>query len=149
MEDFLKDLKHSLRMFRQNAGFTFAAVAALVVGIAANTVIFSVVNSILLKPPPFPEAERLVLFMNTSPEGQGTGASPAKYNHWRAQSAVVEDVSAFATGVINLTSSDIPEQLRSGRVTADFFRLFGASIIEGRGFNHEEEMPNGPRVSSE
>ncbi|MEO8663302.1 MAG: ABC transporter permease, partial [Bryobacteraceae bacterium] len=147
MEDFLKDLKHSIRMFRQNAGFTFAAVAALAVGIAANTAIFSVVNSILLKPPPFPEAERIVLFMNTSPQGQGTGASPAKYNHWRSQSAVVEDVSAFATGVINLTSSDIPEQLRSGRVTADFFRLFGAPIIEGRGFNSQEEMPNGPRVA--
>ena len=85
MESFLKDLKHSLRMFGKSPGFTATAVAALAIGIGANTAIFSVVNAVLLKPPPFPEPERIVMFMNTSPRGQGAGASPAKFNHWRAQ----------------------------------------------------------------
>jgi predicted permease len=147
VETFLKDLKHSLRMFWQNRSFTLTAIAALAIGIGSNTAIFSVVNTVLLKPPPFPESERIVMFMNTSPQGQGPGASPAKFNHWRAQSDVVQDVSAFRTGVLNLTGGDVPEQLRSAQVTAAFFRLFGTPIIRGRGFTKEEDLPKAPRVT--
>jgi predicted permease len=147
VETFLKDLKHSFRMLGQNRAFTAAAVAALAVGIGSNTAIFSVVNTVLLKPPPFPDSDRIVMFMNTSPQGQGSAASPAKFNHWRDQSSVVQDVSAFRTGVVNLTGGDVPEQLRSAQVSADYFRLFGASIIRGRGFTVQEDLPKGPRVA--
>lgn len=147
LDTFFKDLKHSLRMFWQNRGFTAAAVAALAIGIGSNTAIFSVVNTVLLKPPPFPDPERIVMFMNTSPQGQGPGASPAKFNHWRAQSDVVQDVSSFRTGVLNLTGGDVPEQLRSAQVTVDYFRLFGAPFLLGRGFSAEEDLPNGPKVA--
>ena len=77
MDAFFKDLKHSLRMFGKNPAFTVAALAALALGIGTNTAIFSVVNAVLLKPVPFPEPDRLVMFMNTSPQGSGTAASPA------------------------------------------------------------------------
>jgi putative ABC transport system permease protein len=77
MEKLLQDLKHSLRAFRQSPGFTCAAVLALALGIGTNTAIFSVVNSVLLKPAPFPDPDRLILLENTSPQGSGTGASPA------------------------------------------------------------------------
>jgi putative ABC transport system permease protein len=146
MESFLRDLRHSLRMFRQNPGFTAAAVAALALGIGSNTAIFSVVNTILLKPPPFREAERIVLFMNTSPQGSGQGASPIKFAHWREQTSVVEDVSAFRSGVVNLTGGDVPEQLRSAQVSEAYFRTFSAPIIRGRGFSVEEDLPDGPKV---
>ena len=147
METLVKDLTHAIRMFRQNAAFTIAAVAALALGIAANTAIFSVVNAVLLKPVPFPEPDRLVMFMNTSPQGQGTAASPAKFQHWRSQAEVVEQAAAFRTGIVNLTDSGIPEQLRSGQVSVDYFRLFGAPIIQGRSFSAEEDAPGGPRVA--
>jgi len=147
MDTLLKDLKHSLRMFRENPGFTIAAVSALTVGVGLNTAVFSVVNAVLLKPPPFFEPDRIVMFMNTFKGGQGPGASPAKFNHWRAQTSVIQDVSVFRTGVLNLTGGDVPEQLRSGQVSADFFKLFGVPLSRGRGFTREEDLPNGPRVA--
>jgi putative ABC transport system permease protein len=146
METFLQDLKHSLRIFRQSPGFTAAAVAALTLGIGTNTAIFSVVNSVLLKPAPFPDPDRLVLFLNVSPQGSGGGASPTKFQHWREQTSVVQDVSAFRTGVVNLTGGTSPEQLNSGQVSSDFFRLFGAGTVIGRTFSQQEDLPNGPKV---
>src|SRR3954469_7781881 len=117
METFLQDLKHSLRLFRQSPGFTAAAVAALTLGIGANTAIFSVVNSVLLKPAPFPDPDRLVFFLNVSPQGSGPAASPAKFQHYREQTAIVQDVAAFRPGVVNLTSGTFPEQVQSEQVS--------------------------------
>jgi predicted permease len=147
MEKLLQDLKHSLRAFRQSPGFTCAAVLALALGIGTNTAIFSVVNSVLLKPAPFPDPDRLVLFENTSPQGSGTGASPAKFQHWREQTTVVQDVAAFATGVVNLTGGAYPEQLHSAQVSAGYFRLFGAPIVRGRTFTQQEDLPHGEKVA--
>src|SRR5687767_15400802 len=95
--NFSRDLKHSLRMFVQSPSFTLAAIAALTLGIGANTAIFSVVNAILLKPVAVPDADRVVVFMNVSPRGTGGGASQAKFHHYRQQTEVVQDVSAFNT----------------------------------------------------
>jgi len=147
METFLSDLRHSLRMFWQNRGFTAAAVAALALGIGSNTAIFSIVNTVLLKPPAFPEPDRIVVFLTTSTNGSGQGASPAKFNHWRAQSDVVELVSAHRQTTQNWTGNDTPEQLNAGQVSADYFKLFGATIIQGRAFSPAEDLPNGPHVT--
>lgn len=134
-------------MFAQNRAFTLAAVAALALGIAVTTAIFSVVNAVLLRPPPYPDADRIVMFMNTSPQGSGPGSSPAKFAHWRSQDAVVQEVSAYRTGVVNYTGGEIVEQLRSGQVSAEFFRLFGAPIEMGRTFSPAEDSPNGEHVA--
>jgi putative ABC transport system permease protein len=146
MDGFLKDLRHSLRAFVQSPAFTLAALAALTIGIAANTAIFSVVNAVMLRPVSFPDPDRVVAFMNVSPQGSGPGGSPARFMHWRAQSAVVQDVAAFNTGLVNFTGGTLPEQLRAGRVSADFFKLAGAPFALGRGFTAEEDLPNGPRA---
>jgi putative ABC transport system permease protein len=147
MEAFIKDLKHSLRMFAQSPAFSLAAVAALTLGIGANTAIFSVVNAVLLQPVAVPDSERVVVFQNVSPRGTGGGASPAKFAHYRRQTEITQDVSAFNTGVMNFTGGNFPEQLRSGRVSADFFKLTGAPVLLGRTFTPEEDAPGGPRVT--
>src|SRR5215470_7073908 len=109
METLVQDLKHSLRAFRQSPGFTSAAVLALALGIGTNTAIFFVVNSVLLKPAPFPDPDRLVLFTNTP--GTGTAASPAKFQPWREPTDGGQDVAAFRGGVVNLTGGADPEQI--------------------------------------
>lgn len=134
-------------MFWQSRAFTAAAVAALALGIGSNTAIFSIVNTVLLRPPNIPTPDRLVVFLTTNPNGGGQGASPAKFAHWRAQSDVVELVSASRQNTLNWTGIDIPEQLVASQVSADYFKLFGASIIFGRAFNPAEDRPQGPHVT--
>jgi putative ABC transport system permease protein len=146
METFFRDLRHSLRMFRQAPGFTIAAIAALTLGIGANTAIFSVVNSVLLKPLPFPDPDRIVMFLNTSPNGANAGGAVPRFMVWREQTSVVQDAAAYRFGVMNLTGGDTPEQVQSGNVTADFFRLFGAQTAVGRTFTVDEDRPNGGKV---
>ena len=109
MDDFFRDLKHSLRMFRQTPGFTLAAVAALTLGIGANTAIFSVVNSVLLKPLPFPDPDRLVMFLNVGPNGIGLGRVGAEVQRLaRADAGVARTPSAYSFGVMNLTGGETP-----------------------------------------
>jgi predicted permease len=147
VEQLLQDFRYSLRVLRQQPAFTFAAVAALALGIGATTAVFSVVNAVLLKPMPYPDAERIVMFQNTSPQGTGGGASPAKFAHWSRQTSVIQDPAAFRNVTVNFTGTDTPEQLVSGNVSANFFKLWGARTVLGRTFSPEEDLPNGPRVA--
>jgi putative ABC transport system permease protein len=133
-------------MFLQSPGFSIAAVAALALGIGANTAIFSIINAVLLKPVPLPDADRLVVFQTSSPEGAFNAASPAKFQHWREQTAIVSDVSAYTSNVVNLTAGGFPEQIRAARVSAGYFRLFGAEVFRGRTFTADEDRPGGERV---
>jgi putative ABC transport system permease protein len=142
IDSFFKDVKHTFRMLRQSPGFTFAAVAALALGIGANTAIFTVVDAVLLRPLAYPEPARIVLFGVVTPRGLATAGSPAKFEHWRRQATVVQDVSAFTTGFVNYTGGIFPEQLSSGRVSADFFPLFGARTLQGRLFTEQQDLPN-------
>jgi putative ABC transport system permease protein len=146
MDTLLHDIRHALRLAWQSPAFTIAAVGALALGIGANTAIFSVVNAVLLKPLPYPDPNRLMLMLNTSPQGSGPGASPTKFNNWRRQTNVLQDVSAYRFSAVNLTEGE-PEQVDTAHVSADFFRLFGAPVVAGRTFSAEEDLPNGGRVA--
>ena len=146
-ETLFKDLTHSLRMFAKSPAFTLAAVAALTLGIGVNTAIFSVVNAVLLRPVSFPDPDRLLVFMNASTQGGGgPAASPAKFQHYREQIDIVQDVAAYRTGVVNYASGSMPEQLRSAQVSEAFFRLFGAPVALGRTFSADEDLPDRGKV---
>ncbi len=147
METFWKDLKQSLRMLWKTPAFTITAVAALGLGIGANSAIFSVINTVLLRPLPYADPDRLVMFLLTSPGGSGPGASATKFNIWREQTAVFEDVSAYATSFVNLTGVDTPEQIQVARVSEGIFKLFGLAVARGRSFTKQEDQPHGPRVA--
>src|SRR5262245_46811166 len=146
MESFFQDLKHSIRMFVQAPGFTITAVLALALGVGANTAIFSLINRVLIRPMPYPDPDRFVFFMNVSPQGSGQGASPAKFNFWRAQTQSVTDAAAWRFGVANYNTGGTPEQIQSTQASVDFFRLLGATPLYGRTFSPEEDLPGGPNV---
>lgn len=147
MGDFRNDLKYSLRLLIANPAFTVTAIAALALGIGANTAIFSVVDTVLLKPLTYPDAGRIVRFMNTSPQGSGSSASPVNFNFWKAQTSVFQDVAAYDWGGpgFNLTGA-FPEQVRGLHVSQAYFRLFGAHVLLGRTFSPQEDSPGGGHV---
>jgi putative ABC transport system permease protein len=147
MESFFQDLKHSVRTFLKRPGFTGAAIAALTLGIGTNTAIFSIVDAVLLKPLHAPEAERIVVFMSTSGEGSSSNASEIKFNLWRQQTSVFQDVSAYYPSSVNLTDVDQPQRASALSVTGDYFHLFGLSVVQGRIFAPEEEKPHGPNAA--
>ena len=146
MGTLLQDFRYSVRVLWRNRAFTIAVVGALALGIGANTAIFSIINTVLLKPLPYPDPDRLIVFVTTSPQGSGPGASPTKFNVWRQQTRTFQDVAAYRFNFVNLTGTRNPEQIAAGQVSADFFRLFGAPVIAGRTFTANEDRPNGGRV---
>ena len=147
MNTLLQDLTYAVRSLRRSPGFTLAAVGALALGIGATTAIFSIVNTVLLKPAPFPEPDRIVWLQVVSPQGRNPNGSPAKFAFWSQQTDVVQDVAAFRNGLVNFTGGDVPEQLRWAQVSVDFFRLFGTPNVQGRAFAPEEDLPNGQQVA--
>ena len=148
MTELLQDLRYALRQLRSAPGFTIVAVAVLALGIGANTAIFSVINAVLLKPLTYPDPDRIVQFLLTSPEGSSPGASPTKFNIWREQTKVFQDISAYDFGGpgFNLTGGSNPERVQGLHVSANYFRLFGAAPVLGRTFTEDEDRPNGGNV---
>src|SRR5579859_852343 len=147
MDAFWKDLKHSVRMFRQTPGFTIVVIAALALGIGTNTAIFSVVDTVLLRPGSYPNPDRIVMFQNVFKGGRSGGASPNEFNFWRQQTQAFQDVSAYTFNVANLTGEGAPEQVQMTRASADFFRLLGAGMVRGRSYTHEEDLPKAPKTA--
>jgi putative ABC transport system permease protein len=138
-----QDLKHAFRGLRKNPGFATTAIIVLALGIGANTAIFTVVNTVVLKPLPFPNADRLV---NIARRG-ATAASVPMFVYWERNNPGFEDLAAYLPGSnLNLTGGDKPEVVSAMRVSRDYFRLFGAVPIMGRTFTAEEDRPRGAHV---
>jgi putative ABC transport system permease protein len=151
MRDIWVDIKHAIRMFRRSPGFTVTAVAALALGIAATTAIFSVVNAAILRPLPVRDPDRFVVLMTQSVDQKGKtsssfAASPVKYAYLKTLPDIFEYVSADGGALMNYTGGDVKEQLAGSRVSADVFNAFGIPILLGRTFTPEEDSPHGPHV---
>jgi putative ABC transport system permease protein len=148
METLLQDLRYAVRMLLRNASFTAVAVLALALGIGANTAIFTVVNSVLIRPLPFPEPDRLLLTCGTNP-GVGQERVPlcvADFLDWRAQNQVFEKLAAFSDNRFSYTGGESPEQFHGAWVTADFFEVLKEQPEMGRTFLADEDRPGHARV---
>jgi predicted permease len=137
------------RSLAKTPGFTIVAIVVIAVGIGVNTAVFSVINTVLLKPLTYPDPQSLVMLMNTSPRGSGPGASVPKLNIWHQQTSIFSQMAAsdFGGAGLNLTGGDHPVQVQGVHVTQQYFSMMGAPVILGRTFTQAEDSPNGGRVA--
>jgi putative ABC transport system permease protein len=142
MESIFADIRYGLRILLKQPGFTLVAVITLALGIGANTAIFSLVNSILLRPLPFREPDRLVRMLQASPMlGLASwGVSQADFAAYREQNRSFESIAIYNTSATNLTGAGEPERLPIVVVTADFFKVFGVNPQLGRTFVEGEDV---------
>jgi putative ABC transport system permease protein len=143
LETLWQDLRYGLRMLLKNPGFTLVAVVALALGIGANTAIFSVVNSLLLRPLPFEQPDSLVQVWETIPQRGRleVQASFPNFADWRDQNHVFEQMVAYSAWSFNLTGSAEPERIRSAIVSPAFFSTLGIKPILGRTLLPDEDQP--------
>ncbi len=143
MPGIWKDLRYAFRALIHSPGVTLVALFALTLGIGANTAIFSVVNSVLLRPLPYPQPNRLViLWENQLNKGvYAYPASPPNYKDWTEQSRSFDQMAAFREQPSVLTGGALPERIDAAVVTPQAFGLLGARTLRGRTFLLDEDQP--------
>jgi putative ABC transport system permease protein len=147
-EQLRQDVCYGLRMLAKNPGFTIVAVVALALGIGANSAIFSVINTVLLRPLPYKDPDRLVMVWEDATHQGFPHNTPAIANYidWRDQNHVFEQMAAMAPQSFNLTGVGEPERIDGERVSASLFHLLGVEPQLGRAFLREEDKSGGKRV---
>ncbi|MGB6191285.1 MAG: ABC transporter permease [Terracidiphilus sp.] len=145
MRNLWNDVRHALQIFSKNPVFTIAAVAALALGIGANTAIFSVVNAVLLKPLAYPEADRMVKFLAPSAAIANDLHNIPEFYFLKRQTNLFKEIVAFdnAGPGFNLTGGSRPQQVNGIHVTEGYFRVYGAQLALGRTFTQQEDAPHG------
>jgi putative ABC transport system permease protein len=145
----VQDLKFAFRMLRKNVAFTLVAVLTLALGIGANTTIFSVVRTVLLKPLPYPYSERLlsVFQADSHDKSKVLSLSFTKFSQIAEQSHTLESAAAYYSVVVSLDTPREPEAINAAHVSLDFFRVLGVPPSKGRAFAQEEEQPGGTNVA--
>lgn len=149
IENTWRDVRFAIRSLMKAPGFAAVAVLVIAVGIGANTAVFSVINTVLLKPLTYPDPHSLVHLMNTGDQGSFPGANVPKFNIWHQQTSIFQQVAAYDSGGagLNLTGNDQPEQVQGVHVSADYFSILGAPVIAGRTFTAAEDSPHGGNVT--
>src|SRR5687767_11928246 len=147
METLLQDVRYAVRRFHSNAGFTIIAVLTLALGIGANTAIFSVLRSVLLRPLPYAEPERVAMVWNSWTGWEETWLSEPEVLEYRAGAPSIEHLAAYSTGTANITGEGEPERVASANLTANIFAALGVRTVVGRGFVEEEDRPGADPVA--
>jgi putative ABC transport system permease protein len=144
----LDDLRSAIRRLRRAPGFTAAAVACLALGIGANTAIFSVINAVLLRPLPYPRADRVMMVWEARDADRVSRNSVAAYNFlpWKTESGVFERLAAVYDTRVGLTGHGEPLQVPVEFASADLFPMLGMRPILGRAYTAEEDMPGAAPV---
>jgi putative ABC transport system permease protein len=145
-DEMIQDLRFGVRMLRKNPGFTFVSAVTLSLGIGAVVSIFSVVNGVLLKSLPFPNAERLVAIHEASKPTPVMSVSYPNLRDWQRRQTVFENLAAYLSESFVLTGAGDPERIIGRFVTANFFATLGVRPALGRDFAESEDKPGGERV---
>jgi putative ABC transport system permease protein len=143
-EVFLRDLRYALRGLRRAPSFSAIVILTLALGIGANTAIFSVVRAVLLKPLPYPEAERLVRLGESTGEATGISVTWINYLHWRNENHTFDALAGFEQGHFTLTGRGEPLFTRAVMVSRGFFPLLGRKPLLGRHFIDSDDRSGAP-----
>ena len=146
-DEMIQDLRYGIRMLMKNPGFTFVAVLTLALGIGATTAIFSVVNTVLLRPLPFHDPDRVITVWEPSRDGRTLGLTDVEYFDYRAQNHVFDEMAAYAIGTLSLTGSGEPERVAAMGGSASLFAVLAVPPVLGRTFTDEEDKPDAPQVA--
>jgi predicted permease len=138
--------RQAVRSLRRRPAFAIAAVATLSLGTAATTTIFAIVDTVLLRPLPYPDAGRLVTVHESSSSAKSKTSliAPGRLEDWNRMSRAFDGIAGYYSESVTDTSVPDPERLQGLRVTPRFFAVFGAAPIAGRTFSDAEERFNGP-----
>jgi putative ABC transport system permease protein len=144
MHDLTLDLRYALRSLAKNPGFTAVVVLTLALGIGANTAIFTVVDAVLLKPLPYPNADALVSVGHTTMRsGEELPSAPYLYFTYRDQNRTLAGVGLWRTAASNVTGQGAPEQVQGLAVTSDVLSILGVAPLLGRTFSLQDDEPGG------
>ncbi|HUI41255.1 MAG TPA: ABC transporter permease [Terriglobia bacterium] len=146
LEDLGKDLRYTLRALRKSPGFAVAIVLSLGLSIGANSAIFSAIDGVLLKPLPYPRADRIARLFFSSNEYPEFSLNPFDFRDLRVRAHSFEALAAFTRGDVQLSGSGEPVRLAAFRVTAGYFQVLGLVPALGRAFEEKEELPGNGRV---
>lgn len=149
MESLLQDVRFGARGLRHNPAFTCLAVLALALGIGGNTAIFSVVNSVLLRPLPYPQPERILAIFGSAPD-RGLNQVPASYQRYTAyveQNQSFDNIGAYTNDTVNLTGMGEPVQLNIARFSSGVLDVLQLKPAMGRNFTKAEDSRGGPPVA--
>ena len=143
------DVRYAFRQLARSPGFAVATILTISLGVGASTAIFGVVNSVLVRPLSYPQAERLVQTEKVTTTGSSYTASIPLFLYWRDHSRTSQDLAAYSVLPIgfNLAERAIPERIPGLRVSADFFRVLGVAPRLGRNFTKEDDQPGSQRVA--
>jgi len=148
LERLWQDARYAVRSLRRSFGFTLLALAALALGIGLTTAMFTVLYSVIIRPLPFPDPDRLVTLWEKSPRsGRQNVVSILNFRAWRERARSFDSMAAYNQGPKNLLGGDEPIQITGANVTADFFRVLRVEPLLGRGFASGEEGPSSPRLA--
>jgi putative ABC transport system permease protein len=144
----LSDFKYALRMLAKSPAFTAIAVLTLALGIGANTAIFSIVNAVLLRPLPYPDADRIMVLNESSGPGQDYSVALPDYFDWQNDNTVFEHLAATHKESRNLSGipGRDPERVSCASVTRNFFNIVGLAPTLGRTFSEDEDKVGAPPV---
>ncbi|HEX5081915.1 MAG TPA: ABC transporter permease [Blastocatellia bacterium] len=132
----------------KNPGFTLIAVVTLALGIGAATAIFTIVNAVLLRQLPYPQAERIVAVGAQFSSSQLNAVDDPRFLFWHEHQKSFEALAAhMGMGGVNLTGDGLPELVSGQRVSADFFHVMGVAPAVGRSFTPEEDRNGGAKVA--
>ncbi|MFP2927036.1 ABC transporter permease [Pyxidicoccus sp. 3LG] len=148
METLVQDVRYALRTLSKSPGFALVAVLALALGIGANSAVFSVVNGVLLEPPPFAEPERLVHVWGNyhAANLKDISVSVPEYRDYLTMPKSFASLAVYDENNVTLTGGDVPERLSVTNSTASLFPTLGVAPVLGRTFTQEEETPGRERV---